>query len=152
MAESDPIFNTDASEALTRIANALNFYSKTIPNAAVPQVAFGQSPREETRWKATVRLKCLGDIKMRSEPSVDFLDGAEATTVFDKTWEAEGEGFAGAVEELVLVVQKYLAHTIHAQKNALGAAESALAAMDSPVSNLSEIWRTEDPDDDAEEG
>jgi len=152
---ADPILNTDAGEILARIANALTFYARTLPNAAVPQVQFQQTPLEDTRWQASVQLRCLGDIKSpkREVPSDKFLDGAVPTTVYDKTWTADGEGFAGAVVELASVVHQHLEKTVGSQRDALSAVEEALSTMNAPIDNLSTMWRTEDhPDDNSEEG
>jgi len=145
------VLNIDSGVTLQGILLALEAYSRTIPETAVSKVTFEQIPNvaDGGMWRAIVKLRCLGALERKEAPrqGEDFLSNVEPVVVHEQSWEAEGQGFYGAVEELRDVVKFHLEQLILQRQNDLLEANEALRVLRNP-NEFDNMWSLHDNPED----
>lgn len=149
--EAPPV---DSLDLLSKIAEALGTYARTVPDVAVAKVRFGLIPFVEIQqntWRATVTLECLGGLERTEEPKVqegdepaEFLEGVKPVQVYEKTWAGQGPGSPGAIAALFKVIENFMRSTMREREAEAGAMREALDGL--VGKELPELWSDEDPD------
>lgn len=143
--EESAVLNLDSGNTIVGIQQALKAYARTVPDAAVSMVTFEQQNTDGDRWKAAARLQCFGNLKPNEETKDKkfLLENVEPMLVHEEHWEAEGVGFAGAVEELRDKIDEYLQNMITKRQNDMFAANEALKILRNP-NELDSMWALND--------